>query len=245
MMPRLTICALVLAGQLMAGPVQAQDVWKHPLFGFHAPTCRQIEANAANFPRQRTTRTTQYFTPLFPPGPDGGLRPQDRHNCFNVEGSCIVGHYLYNFGGGSNGTRYDLDQVAFKFGKGSGVSAYNTTNALFPCRTLAADRQHYPAGTVIFIPDFKNKICPQNGQLVDGCFVVGDVGSAIKGQGRFDLFTGECAQYDGRTNVCRDPANPAFDVPAGTEFHVVSRDTPMARSLRGELDAFINNGWRP
>ena len=212
---------------------------------FYPPACQQIEANAASFPRQSTTKTTQYFTPLFPAGPDGGLRPEDRRNCLNIEGSCIVGRYLYNYNGTPNGARYELDRVKFTFGKGSGGGSYNTTNALFPCRTLAAERRHYATGTVIFIPAFKNKICPQNGQPMDGCFVVGDVGSAITGRGRFDLFTGECAQYDGRTNVCRDPANPAFNVPIGTNFHVVSRDSPMARSLRSELDAFVNNGWRP
>jgi 3D (Asp-Asp-Asp) domain-containing protein len=204
----------------------------------------RVEANTGSFTRQTTTKTTQYFTPTFPRGPDGGLRKEDRQNCLKVEGACIVGHYLYNAGGAPNGTRDDLDKVKYIFGKGNGASNYNKTNALFPCGTLAADKTLYPAGTVVFIPAFKGKVCPQNDQPVDGCFVVGDVGDAINGPGRFDLFTGECAKYDGRTNSCGDPANSRFNVPANTEFYVVPRDSAMAQSLRDELDTFINNGWK-
>ena len=86
----LTICTLALACQAMVHAAQAQSVSKRPLFAFYPPACQQIEANAASFPRQSTTKTTQYFTPLFPAGPDGGLRPEDRRNCLNIEGSCIV-----------------------------------------------------------------------------------------------------------------------------------------------------------
>jgi 3D (Asp-Asp-Asp) domain-containing protein len=241
-----TLCAAALVYPATNLSAQAQDVLpKRNLPFFNAPSCQQIVANPTGFTVQQTTRTTQYFTPLFRPGPDGGLRPQDRHNCINVEGSCIVGNYLYNTGGGPWGTRYDLNTVKFVFGKGSGAGQYNTTNALFPCRTLAADRNHYRTGTVIYVPDFRNKICPQNGMPVDGCFIVGDVGSAIQGQGRFDLFTGECAAYSGSTNTCGDPNNAAFNVPVGTRFHVVPRDAPLATALRAEVDAFINNGWKP
>jgi 3D (Asp-Asp-Asp) domain-containing protein len=208
-----------------------------------APACAAIRSAPSTFAEDRTTRTTQYFTPVFQPGPDGGLRDEDRRNCLNIEGSCIVGDYLYNTGGPS-GVRYRLDAVHFVFGKGSGVSDFNRTNALFPCRTLAADRNHYRAGTVIYIPSFEGRICPQNGQPVDGCFIVGDVGSAIRGEGRFDIFTGECINYDGRRNVCRDPQNAAFDVPPGTRFRIVPRRAALAYQLRSEADAFILNGWR-
>jgi 3D (Asp-Asp-Asp) domain-containing protein len=217
---------------------------KRFLPGWGAPACQQIQNNAATFGTAQTTRTTQYFTPLFAPGPDGGLKLQDRANCLNMEGSCIVGQYLYNTGGGPWGTRYDLGAVKFVFGKGSGAGEFNTTNALFPCRTLAADRNHYKTGTVIYIPDFRNKVCPQSGQPVDGCFVVGDVGSAITGKGRFDLFTGECAKYNGNVHVCMDSENAAFNVPVGTKFHVIPRTDNLARALRSEMDAFINNGWK-
>lgn len=92
---------------------------------------------------------------------------------------------------------------------------------------------------------FKGKVCPQNSAPVDGCFIVGDVGSAIKGKGRFDIFTGECSRYDGDKHVCRDQANAAFNVPVNTEFRIVPREAEPASALRREVDAFIDNGWKP
>ncbi len=225
--------------------VKAQEgIPKWDLPPLDAATCRSIAANASSFKLEKTTRTTQYFTPLFQSGPDGGLRDEDRKNCLQVEGSCIVGNFLYN-AGGPNGTRYERDKVPFIFGKGSGKSTFNTTNAPFPCRTLAADSDKYDSGTVVYIPSMVGKICPQNNQPVDGCFIVGDVGSAIKGKGRFDVFTGECSRYDGKHNVCRDQGNAAFEVPKEAEFRVVPRESPQAEALRKEVDSFISNGWQP
>ena len=239
-----TIGVAALAWQANGAPAQAQDaIPKHPLPALNAAACGQIAAGAANFKAEKTTKTTQYFTPLFPPGPDGGLRKEDRKNCLEMEGSCIVGNFLYN-AGGPNGKRFDRDKVKFIFGQGNG-DPFNKTNSLVPCRTLAADTKQYNIGTVIYIPSFKGKICPQNGEPVDGCFIVGDVGSAIKGKGRFDIFTGECSRYDGKLHVCRDPENAAFNVPVGTEFRNVPRDDKLAAALRGEVDAFIENGWKP
>lgn len=208
-----------------------------------AAACGRIAGDASGFAAERTTKTTQYFTPLFRSGADGGLRKEDRKNCLEVEGSCIVGDFLYN-AGGPTGQRFDRAGVKFIFGQGTGVSEFNRTNALIPCRTLAADRNHYKIGTVIYISSFEGKICPQNGQPVDGCFIVGDVGSAIKGKGRFDIFTGECSRYDSNLHVCRDRENAAFDVPANTEFRVVPREAELAQALRMEVDAFIENGWQ-
>ena len=177
-MLRLTtmLCAAALGWQASGQSARAQDALpKHPLAALNAPTCQQIAAKAGGFAEEKTTRTTQYFTPLFPPGPDGGLRAADRDNCLKMEGSCIVGNFLYNAGGGPSGKRFERDKVKFAFGMGTGANAFNKTNALFPCRTLAADVTRYQIGTVIYIPSFKNKVCPQNSQPVDGCFIVGDV----------------------------------------------------------------------
>ena len=223
-------------------PAMAQDgpPAKHSISQFLAPACQQIADQAGNFPVQRIRLATQYYTPLFPPGPDGKLRPEDRRSCVNIEGACVVGDFLYD----SNGTATERSTVPFKFGKGSGKGPFNTTNALDPCRTLAADGRVYPMGTVIFIPEMRDKICPQSGKPVDGCFIVGDVGSAITGGQRFDIFTGECSQYDKRTSTCRDPANAAFVAPKTTPFTVIRRDDPLAVQLRQETDAFINRGWQ-
>jgi len=223
-------------------PVIAQDALpeKHFIGQFLAPACQQISDRAANFPVQQIRLATQYYTPLFPPGPDGKLRPEDRKSCVNIEGACVVGDFLYD----SNGTAIKRSTVVFKFGQGTGKGLFNTTNALDPCRTLAADLTVYPVGTVIFIPEMKNKICPQSKMPIDGCFIVADRGSAITGGQRFDMFTGECSNYDKRTSTCLDPANAAFVAPKKTPFNVIRRDDPLAVQLRKETDAFINRGWQ-
>jgi 3D (Asp-Asp-Asp) domain-containing protein len=240
---RRTITAIsTLVGlSTIAALAQEAAVPKRTIDQFLAPACSKIAAHAAEFPLERIRDATQYFTPLFPAGPDGGLRPEDRRACLNVEGACIVGDKLYNY---PDKQGVSLDTIVYKFGAGTRSGHYNKTTALDPCRTLAADRRAYPIGSVIFISEMTNKICPQSGKPVDGCFVVGDVGSAITGSQRFDIFTGECSQYDKRTNSCFDIANNEFVAPPGTPYRVIRRDNPLAIELRGEADAFIIRTWR-
>jgi len=142
------------------------------------------------------------------------------------------------------GERYARSDALFKLGKGSGKSQYNTTNALDPCRTLAADKRHYPIGTVVYIPSMKQKRCPQTGKVVDGCFIVGDVGSKITGANRFDIFTGECSNYSKVSNTCRDSHSSEFIAPQGTTYYVINRDSNIAKALRQETDRFILGNWR-
>jgi 3D (Asp-Asp-Asp) domain-containing protein len=209
-------------------------------------TCKKIVAKSLNLENEKIVRTTGYYTPLFKPGSNGGLQKSDRYSCINMEGSCIVGSYLYNWSSKSEpwGKRYLRNEILFKFGKGSGESYYNTTNALDPCRTVAADPQHYPSGTVLYMPSMRGKICPQTGKSIDGCFIVGDVGSAIKGKGRFDFFTGECTDYNKGNNSCRDSANSDFHAPKETLFYVIGRHNILAKELREETDLFIRSDWR-
>jgi 3D (Asp-Asp-Asp) domain-containing protein len=246
---KLKLAAAVVAAIALhanAGAALAETVpGKRPLPTLNATACQQIEANAESFDTEEVSRMTRYFTPIFRPGPEGELRKADRRHCLQIQGSCVVGDYLYNAGGGPSGTRYDRASVTFIFGQGSGRNEYNRTNALFPCRTVAADLKQYKLGTVLFIPALKGRICPQTGQPVDGCFIVGDKGSAIKGQGRFDMFGGECAAFDGAKYECRDAKSTTLEVRAGTEFHVVPRDHKLARALRDQVDTFVENGWKP
>lgn len=235
------VCFLALTGLRAVASAQDTTPQKGRIEQLLTHACGEIASHAKDFPVEEIRRATQYFTPLFPPGPDGKLRPEDRHACLKVEGSCVVGDYLYNYPDAEGVLR---DTIAYKYGKGNGAGRYNTTNALDPCRTLAADPSVYPIGTVIFMPDMRNKICPQSGMAVDGCFIVGDIGAAIKGEQRFDIFTGECSRYSTRTNTCDDPANEDFVAPSGTKFHVVQRDNPLAVELRRETDAFIIRSWQ-
>lgn len=210
-----------------------------------ATSCDQIVAAKDKFQKEKISRTTRYFVPMFPPGSDGFLQSRDRRACINVEGSCVVEKYLYNWAGAGNpwGKRYNRQDVAFRFGKGSGASYYNATNALDPCRTVAADVSRYPVGSVIYIPAMRGKICPQNLKPVDGCFVVGDIGSAIQGQGRFDVFVGECQSYNKGTNDCADRSMNTFEVPRGSDFYLVKRHNMFAKGLREEADLLIKSDW--
>lgn len=58
-----------------------------------------------------------------------------------------------------------------------------------PFYSVAADLSIYKAGTVIFIPSLSGILLP-DGTLHSGHFIVRDSGSAIRGYGRFDFFTG-------------------------------------------------------
>lgn len=208
---------------------------------FLAPACSKIEAEVQGHASQKIWKTTQYYIPLFTPGPDGKLRPEDRRSCLKMEGSCVVGDYLYNYPSDVGVSRAT---VAYKFGEGTDKGTFNTTDALDPCRTVAADKSVYPIGTVIFSPDMKGKTCPQTKKPVDGCFIVGDVGSAIRGKGRFDMFTGECAQYKNSVSTCIEPGHDQFGLSEGSKFYVIDRNAPLAAQLRGETDAFILRDWR-
>jgi membrane-bound lytic murein transglycosylase A len=64
---------------------------------------------------------------------------------------------------------------------------------LIPFFSVAADPRVYPAGTIIYVEGMEGKMIKMpDGRTVrhPGYFIVQDVGSAIKGKGRFDFFTG-------------------------------------------------------
>jgi hypothetical protein len=252
--PLMVAAILVLAA--LDKPALSQDTVapKRTISQFLAPAADEIAAHLADFKPEPNLHVTQSYTPLFSPGPDGKLKAENRRDCLNVEGTCLVGGLLYNY----PNTIQNRSDVVYKFGKGNGPNTYNTTNALDPCRTLAADaidsppkkpgeKPHkavYPIGTVIFIPEMKNKVCPQSGKPVDGAFIVGDIGKAITGEGRFDIFAGECSQYIHRTNSCNDQAIGSFFVPDDTPFYVIPRDNPLAKRLREQADAFVKRDWQ-
>ena len=244
------LVAVILALAAFNKPAFSQEVTKKLTINqFLAPAAGEIAAHLANFKPQPGLHVSQYYTPLYRPGPDGKLDQNDRHNCLILEGACIVGDLLYNY----PHTIDNRKDVPYKFGKTNGHGPYNATNALDPCRTVAADlwpkrvddKVHegvYPVGTVIFIPKMRNKICPQSGKPVDGAFIVSDEGRDIIGKARFDLFPGECILYD--KGNCNDPGMKDFSVPDGSPFYVIPRDNPLAKQLREQTDAFIKRGWQ-
>lgn len=70
---------------------------------------------------------------------------------------------------------------------------------LFPYISIAADLSRYRAGDIISMPSLRGQVVRlANGVEVEhpGYFIVADTGGAIKGKGRFDMFTGIMNQHD-------------------------------------------------
>lgn len=75
------------------------------------------------------------------------------------------------------------------FGTGSLKGQSSKAMCLDPYYSVAADLSIYNVGDVIYIPSVTGTAMP-DGTMHDGYFIVRDSGSAIKGYGRFDFFTG-------------------------------------------------------
>ncbi len=78
---------------------------------------------------------------------------------------------------------YDaLDRTKFPFGRGAAGTP------IMPLVTVAADTTVLPLGTPIYLPELDGLPMP-GGEPLDGCFVVEDRGSRVKGD-HVDIFTG-------------------------------------------------------
>ena len=75
-----------------------------------------------------------------------------------------------------------LDRGKFPFGRGAAGTP------IMPLVTVAADTTVLPLGTVIYLPEMDGIPMP-GGEPLDGCFVVEDRGSRVKGD-HVDIFTG-------------------------------------------------------
>ncbi len=159
--------------------------------------------------------------------------------CKNIEGACIVGQVLHAYGK----SQVDLSDEKCKFGFGNG-GANNKTNCLDPCVTVAADQSHphLKSGTVLYIPKMDGAVCPQNGTRTNGCFIVNDVGSWIKGPGNFDIFAGECFEYE--AGVCKDFHMSSFKARAGNKYYAIPPDDNLAKEYRLERDQVIQSEWK-
>lgn len=83
---------------------------------------------------------------------------------------------------------YDqLDKADYPWGRGA------SGKPIVPLLTLAADSDVLPLGTAVYIPEYDGLPRDFQGQSMhDGCFIVQDRGSKVKGQ-HVDVFTGETA----------------------------------------------------
>lgn len=74
-------------------------------------------------------------------------------------------------------------------------AARGAAGCLTPFFSIAADMRIYPAGSLIFVQELAGRLVkmpPPSNRTIrhPGYFIVQDQGSAIKGAGRFDFFTG-------------------------------------------------------
>ncbi|MFN3453336.1 MAG: 3D domain-containing protein [Pseudobdellovibrio sp.] len=145
-------------------------------------------------------------------------------NCL-MQGSCYVNldsqKVMINYNKKLNGVYFFkiVDTTRCKFGMGDsndGSKNYKTM-CVEPYRSVAADFRYHKLGDVIYIPSVLGVQLP-DGSMHDGYFIVRDSGSAIKGRGRFDFFTG----FDGigKKNVFSGlglggEANPAYQLVSG------------------------------
>lgn len=114
-----------------------------------------------------------------------------------MEGTCQIQQgskkYLVNVDSVVQGERRFvlIKDSECTYGKGarSDRSHGYKTMCLDPFFSVAADLHIYNLGDVIFIPSAVGMTLP-DGSTHDGYFVVRDSGGAIKGDGRFDFFSG-------------------------------------------------------
>lgn len=149
-----------------------------------------------------------------------------------MQGSALVRtndgrQYLINYVGAEGGLpRYKvIDREICPYGLGV------SNLCLQPFISIAADRNLYKAGDVIYVPAVaKAKIELADGDIHQGFFIVTDTGQAIVGTGRFDFYTGPM-HYS-------DPANPFVKLSlqskinkAKLSYHLVKRDSKTASEV--------------
>lgn len=83
-----------------------------------------------------------------------------------------------------------LDQKTFPWGRGAAGTP------ITPLRSVAADTQVLPMGTVLYIPELDGVArgtSDGSGAAMDGCFIVEDRGLKVQGE-HVDIFTGQPSQ---------------------------------------------------
>lgn len=80
-----------------------------------------------------------------------------------------------------------LDKTAFPWGRGAAGTA------ITPLRSVAADTQVLPMGTIFYVPELDGLARSTGEGVLDGCFVVEDRGLKVQGE-HIDIFTGHPAE---------------------------------------------------
>lgn len=112
----------------------------------------------------------------------------------NLEGSCaVIQHTVrraFNVSYSVMGENRFMELTENDCPYGFGVKNY----CLDPFYTIAADKDYYKAGDVIYIPAVVGLKLP-DGSIHNGYFVIRDNGKDISGRGRFDFYTGFLAWH--------------------------------------------------
>ncbi len=143
-----------------------------------------------------------------------------------MEGSCQIarGSQLrsFNYDGQANG-----HSVFFEIKPGECVYGYGVqSSCLDPFFTVAADTRFHKAGEVLYVPKIAGVMLP-NGSRHSGYFIVRDQGGRIKGQHRFDFFSGNL-KWD-------DPRNPFFQIQLGDQNQKFSYSIVRGETARKVL----------
>lgn len=162
------------------------------------------------------SRVTHYFTP--------SISKYSRYLCSVMEGSCVVTENgrstLHNHGIKPQPLQSVKNNCLHGYGNRTSPKG-QISPCLDPCYTVAADfSEGFKFGQVLYFPKLAGRRCG-DGSIHNGCVIVKDVGSAIQGANRFDLFLGRCKDFKngvckerkGRLNVQMD-GSPFYNVPS-------------------------------
>lgn len=161
-----------------------------------------------------------------------GLRlcPRDLSRC-RLEGSCRIRdeggeERIINYHSGGRFVTADADRCPYGYGSWLKSKAI----CLVPFQTVAADPRFHKPGDVLFIPSLKGLRLPRGFGVHSGYVIVGDTGGDIKGENRFDFFTGTMTDRDrsnplGACGFGDERQNIAFEKIASPAREEVLRET--------------------
>ena len=178
---------------------------------------------------ERDENTFKFTPSVFhtPMGQEGGaceLKDKDGKTLVNVscdlkknclmQGVCILDHrdgrrVGYNF----IKFRYTptqkqsvfaaFDNERCPFGYGIWSEEHQTSICMDPFRSVAADTKYHKAGDVLFFPALRGLVLPDK-SVHNGFMTVRSAGGRIKGQHRFDFYTGICNKSHNKKLLCQD-----------------------------------------
>lgn len=103
----------------------------------------------------------------------------------------------------------EFDNSRCPFGYGIWSEEHQTSICMDPFRSVAADTKYHKAGDVLFFPALRGLVLPDN-SVHNGFMTVRSAGGRIKGQHRFDFYTGICNKNHEKKLLCQDYGPKVF-----------------------------------